>query len=158
MLVICKPLGFDGLHPGVLRKLPDAIVRSLFIIFEWSWHLGEVPEDWKRTNITIFEKGKKEDLWNYRLDNLTSVTGKVMQKSLLDTISTHMEAKKVARSHQQGFKRGNHTWPTRQPLRLGDQLGGQGRAVDAVYHDFSKVFDTVTCDIIIEKLAKYKCI
>lgn len=83
-------LRFKVLHPGVPRKLSDAIVRSLLIIFEWSWQLGEVPEDWKRINITIFEKGKKEDLQNYRLDNLISVTGRVMQQILLKAISKHL--------------------------------------------------------------------
>lgn len=54
-----------------------------------------VPEDQKRTNIFIFEKGKKEDLWNNRLDNLTSITGKVIQQILLKIISKHMEVKNV---------------------------------------------------------------
>lgn len=136
----------------------DAGVRSLLIIFEWSWQLGVVPGDQKRTNIIIFEKGKKEDLWNYRLDNLTSITGKVMQQILLKIISKHMEVKNVIGRHQNVFKRGSYTWPASQSLQLGEQLGGQGRTVGAAYHDFSNIFDIVFYDINIEKLTKCMCI
>jgi len=86
----------------VLRKLSDVIVRSLLVIFEWAWLLGDVPEDWKRANITIFDKGKKEYLRNYLLNSLTAVPGKVMQKILLEIISKHMEDKMTG-SYQHRF-------------------------------------------------------
>ena len=40
-------MGPDGKHPRVLVELFVVIVRSLSVIFERSWQLGEVPDDWK---------------------------------------------------------------------------------------------------------------
>jgi len=40
-----------------------AIVRPFPIVFPRSWILGEIPEHWKKINITsVFKKGGKEDL------------------------------------------------------------------------------------------------
>lgn len=38
-------MGPDITHPRVLRELLDVFVRSLSIMFEKSWRLGDVPED-----------------------------------------------------------------------------------------------------------------
>ncbi|PKU34079.1 rna-directed dna polymerase from mobile element jockey-like [Limosa lapponica baueri] len=47
---------------------------------------GKVPEDWKKANDTpVFEKGKKEDLGNYRLVSLTCIPRKMMEKIILET-------------------------------------------------------------------------
>ncbi|KAK4817035.1 hypothetical protein QYF61_026041 [Mycteria americana] len=56
----------------------DVTMTPLSTVFEWSWHLEEVPEDWNRANITpIFKNGKKEDLENYRPFSTTSIPRKV---------------------------------------------------------------------------------
>ncbi|KAK4810939.1 hypothetical protein QYF61_013354 [Mycteria americana] len=71
------------MHPRLLRELADVIARPLLIIFDRSWRLGEVPEDWRKANVTpIFEKGKKEDPGNYRpgkscLTNLITFYGEM---------------------------------------------------------------------------------
>lgn len=32
--------------------------------------MAEMPENWRKTSVTsVFEKGKKEKLWNYRPDS-----------------------------------------------------------------------------------------
>ncbi|GAB0188526.1 mitochondrial enolase superfamily member 1 [Grus japonensis] len=56
-----KLIGPDHIHPRVLRELADIIVRLLSIIFEKLWRSGDIPEDWKKTNVTpMYKKGLKE--------------------------------------------------------------------------------------------------
>ena len=60
-------MGHNRMHTQVLRELADVFAEPLFIISERSWRTGEVPEDWRKANVTpIFKKGKKEDPENYR--------------------------------------------------------------------------------------------
>jgi len=51
----------------VLRDLVDVIARPLSIIFERSWKTGEVPKEWKKSNVTpVYKKDKIEDPGNCR--------------------------------------------------------------------------------------------
>ncbi|KFO96513.1 RNA-directed DNA polymerase from mobile element jockey, partial [Calypte anna] len=85
-----KSMGPDGIHPRILREVADIICRPLSISFGRSWQSGEIPVDWKLAKIVqIFKKGKEEDPRNYRLVNLTSVPGKIMEKIILRGIEKH---------------------------------------------------------------------
>ncbi|KFV85885.1 hypothetical protein N308_03206, partial [Struthio camelus australis] len=95
-LDIHKSMGPDGMHLQVLRELADVIARPLSTILERSWRSGEVPEDWKKANVTpVFQKGKKEEPGNDRPVSLTSIPGKVMEQLLLEVVTKHVKGKKV---------------------------------------------------------------
>ncbi|KFP34547.1 RNA-directed DNA polymerase from mobile element jockey, partial [Colius striatus] len=91
-----KSMSPDGMHPRVLRELADVVVKPLSVIFEQSWRTAEVPEDWRKANVTpVFKKGKKDDPGNYRLVSLTSIPGKVMEQLILKVITEYMKEKMV---------------------------------------------------------------
>ena len=97
--------------------------------------MREVPEDWRKENIThFFKKSKKEDPENYRLVSLTSSTGKVTEHE-----------QEINRSSQCGFTKGK-SYLTNL-INFCDEMTGlvdEGRAVDIVYLDFRKAFDTIS--------------
>ena len=96
-----KSVGPKGMQPRLLRELAEVTAEPFSIILERSWWMGEVPGGCRIASIApVFQKGKKEDLGNYRP---VSVPGKVTEQLILDVISKKMEEKKVIRSSQCGF-------------------------------------------------------
>ncbi|XP_075345906.1 uncharacterized protein LOC142403538 [Mycteria americana] len=152
-----KSMGPDEIHPRVLKELADVLTKPLSIIYQQSWLTGEVPADWRLANVTpIFKKGRKEDPGNYRPVSLTSVPGKLMEQIILSAITRHVENNQGIKPSQHGFRKGRSCLTNLisfydKVTRLVDE----GKAVDVVYLDFSKAFDTISHGILLEKLAAH---
>ena len=152
-----KSPGPDFIHPKVLHELHDTISIVLSKIFELFLGRGEVPEDWKCSNVTvIYKKGRKDSVENYRPISLTCVACKVMESIIRDYIMEYFISNKLFTISQYGFIKVRSTM-----IQLMKELddwtscidtGGQ---IDIVYTDFEKAFDKVSHKGLISKLYSY---
>ncbi|XP_059581880.1 uncharacterized protein LOC109283139 [Alligator mississippiensis] len=149
-----KSAGPDALHPRVLRELAGVIAGPLAWFDECSWYSGQVPDDWKIANVVpVFKKGRREDPGNYRPISLTLILGKLFEKIIKEHICDGPAAGMILKGNQHGFIRGRSCQTNliafcNQVTKALDA----GVAIDVVFLDFSKAFDTVSHTILIKKL------
>ena len=97
----------NGIHPRILREMPDVIARSFSILFQWYWESGEVTVNWKLANVVpVFKKSKKKDPGIYRLVSFTSVPDKNYEEdfsgSYWKTLESTMKSLVITNTVSQG--------------------------------------------------------
>ena len=152
-----KAQGPDKISPKVLKELSDELAEPLCILFNKSLEEGQLPLDWKRAEVTaIFKKGTKTDPSNYRPISLTCIICKLLEQFVRDAVVSHMEDNGLYSDCQHGFRKGRSC--VTQLLEVMDdftRLLDDGNAIDVLYLDFQKAFDTVPHKRLLYKLKSY---
>ena len=152
-----KASGPDNLHSQVLKNCAESLTRPLFLLFSQSMNTGMLPSDWRRAHITpIFKKGSKVDPTNYRPVSLTSQVIKVLEALIRSKMVKYLDENEIVTSCQHGFIRKKSCFTNLLSV-LEDWTSAvdQGYGVDIAYLDFSKAFDSVPHQRLIQKLASY---
>lgn len=127
----------DRMHPRELKKLAGISVTPLCVVFENSWQSDEIF--WKtgeKANVMpVFRKGRKKDPGNCTVISFTTVT------------------EGYGRCLPGSYIMANHAWPAwlSSVVRWVDD----GRAIDTIFFDYSRAFDTVPHCILLIKLGRY---
>lgn len=152
-----KAMGPDGIPAIILKELCEELCLPLSIIFNKSISTGEVPKEWKVAEVTaIFKKGNKQEPGNYRPVSLTSISCKILESIVTDSIRNYMETNSLFTKCQHGF-RNNRSCVTQllEVLNNFSSMIENKDCIDVIYLDFSKAFDTVPHQRLITKLKSY---
>jgi hypothetical protein len=146
--------GPDGIGPRVLKELQDGLVPALTAIFTKSMEEGSVPPDWKDANVTpIFKKGSKSAPGNYRPVSLTSVSCKLMESIIRDSVTEHLSSNNLIGKSQHGFLRGRSCVTNLlEFLEKATTVVDSGEGFDVIYLDFAKAFDKVPTERLLRKV------
>ena len=125
-------------------------------IFRRTLAPGEVPEDWRKANITcIFKKSNKKDPGNYRPVPLSSVICKLLKSNIRLVIMDHLLSHKLLSDSQFGVRKNRST--VLHLLTVTEdwtEALDNNLQVDTVYLDFREAFDSVPHKRLIKKLER----
>ena len=148
-----KSPGHDNLHPHCLRELNSVISTPLSILFKKSLREG-AHKSWLKAVITALHKnGIRSSPENYRPISITSVISNLMESIVRDSIVSHMMSHNLLNDDQHGFVPGRDC--TTQLLICMEDWNNMietGEALDIIYTDFPKAFDSVAHVRLLRKL------
>ena len=150
-----KSMGPDRMPPKLLKTLSAdtefvyAVAQLMFKCIECE----EIPSMWKLAYIIPVhkKKGSYLDADNYRGISLTCILSKIYEKILVDYILDEMSH--TLSPHQHGFRKGKSCLSNL--LETMEQILNNlnnNQAVDILYFDFSKAFDSVSHSKLMLKL------
>ena len=149
-----KGAGPDGIPPIFLRNIASSISDHLCKIFNISLSTGSFPRSWRFSTITpVFKSGDRSKIENYRGISILDAIPKLFEQIVTSKLITFLEPK--LSPHQHGFLKGRSTTTNLVDYtsHLFNELA-EGRQVDCILTDFSKAFDKVNHQILIQKLNK----
>lgn len=154
MLQDGKSPGSDGIHPEIIKRGGQKLLRTLCSIIQNAWTTATVPQDWKDAQlVTIFKKGDRRLCGNYRGISLLSIPGKVFARVLLNRLTSHAES--LLPESQCGFRANRGTADMIFSLKqIQEKCVEQNMELYMIFVDFTKAFDTVDRSTLWEVLAK----
>jgi hypothetical protein len=154
---INKASGPDAIPNILLKELATELAPIIQSLFTQSLKTGELPPDWRNANVSpLFKKGDRHLPVNYRPVSLTCVVCKVFEHIICKHILDHTDLHNILTNLQHGFRKGR-SCETQLVLTMQDlfEANDRKREIDIAVLDFSKAFDTVPHQLLVNKLHHY---
>ena len=152
-----KACGPDGICGALLKRCAKVAAMFLKSIFVQSLNTGDIPEDWRKALVhPVFKGGNTKQAENYRPISLTCIFCKLMERILASPVVTHLEDTNLFSQTQHGFRQ-DLSCESQLIMLCQDTMSSVDKrnSVDLAFIDFSKAFDKVPHNHLINKLAAY---
>ena len=149
-----KPLGPSNIPAWALKDSLNVIAEPLTFIINAFLEPGKFPNHLKRAHVVpIYKNGDAEEPNNYRPISITSALSKVFEKVICNQILEHLERNNLLCQIQFGFRAKYST--TNALLYATEKIRSDidnNKMVAAAFLDLSKAFDSISHEILLEKL------
>ena len=152
-----KSSGHDNIHSYYIQIACDAITPYLTHFYQLSFEFGIFPDCLKIAKIIpIFKAGSKSNLNNYRPISLLTNFSKILEKLICSRLTKFLNKNKIIHSNQYGFRQNSSTTHAMLDImcKINNNMN-EKKFTGLISLDPKKAFDTVSHDILLQKLHHY---
>lgn len=148
--------GPDGISNILLKEGGLGLLLLIFDFFSLLISIGALPSEWKTAEVVpIFKKGNRHECNNYRPISLTCTLCKVFERLLKDAMLGFLVSNNLLNDTQHGFLPNRSCCTALLTfLETITRSIDNNTAIDVIYLDFRKAFDSVPHNRLIHKLRK----
>ena len=147
----------DEIPADFIKDNKDLLAKPLTILFNQSVSTGVFPDRLKLAKIIpIHKTGNKTDLSNYRPISILPTFSKVFESLMKYHLMLYLNKMKILNNRQFGFRPGLSTFDAINTFTSDLYTAlNKNKSILSIFIDFSKAFDTVQPNILLDKMYHY---
>ena len=149
--------GRDGISNKLLKSTRYELCKPLTLLINQMLSSGVFPEAFKKSKIIpLFKNSDSSLLSNYRPISLLPTISKIFERKIYNQLYQYFNDNDLLAEQQYGFRAQHST--KYAAIKMFDHISKEmdsGNTPTALYIDLSKAFDTLSFDIILQKLKYY---